>query len=128
MTRTHSRTRIARLTDNAKVLVAVKCMALLASVGLMLACSESSALDLSAQGFRQMGGPRGAAGYLLMSAAAADARVKEQRAHERELAQLRARYDYHTPCSNCRHVVYWDGKYTRVRCNRCSHVFVVNYR
>ena len=127
MDRTTSKTLILRLMSSAKVLVAVKCMALLASVSLMLACNDSSGLALSAEGFRQMGGPRGAAGYLLMSAAAADARVQEQRAHERELAQLRARYDYRAPCSHCSRVVYWDGKYTRIRCNHCSRVFVVNY-
>lgn len=87
MPRTPSKTLISRLTSSAKVLVAVKCMALLASVSIMLACSDSSMMDLSAEGYRQMGGPAGRAGHVLMRAAAADARAQEQRAHEQELAR-----------------------------------------
>ena len=87
MPRTPSKTLISRLTSSAKVLVAVKCMALLASVSIMLACSDSSMMDLSAEGYRQMGGPAGRAGHVLMRAAAADARAKEQRTHEQEVAR-----------------------------------------
>ena len=87
MTRTPLKTLIGRLTSSAKVLVAVKCLALLASVSIMLACSDSSVMDLSAEGYRQMGGPAGRAGHVLMRAAAADARAKEQRTHEQEVAR-----------------------------------------
>ena len=53
-------------------LFAAKAVALVCGVGVMLACNQSTAMRLSAEGYRQMGTPAANGMALLMDAAAAD--------------------------------------------------------
>jgi len=74
------------MRSETRLVLGLKCGALLVSAWMLAGCEKSTLMSVSAVGYRQMGGPFGAGMALLMNAAAKDQALKEQRAHELAVA------------------------------------------